>query len=340
MHKRDFRSDNTAAPSREILDALMAAAANANDPYAADALTARVRERLGAIFEREVEIFPLVTGTAANALTLSMVTRSFGRILCHAESHIMTDECGAVEFISNGGRLEPVAGANCKLTPQALRGTDVEDDVHRLRAGALSISQATEQGTVYRPSEIGALSGFARERGIPLHMDGTRFHNALVSTGAAPAELTWRNGVDVLCLGATKGGALAAEVVVFFDRALAADFARQVKRTGHLLSKAWMISAQLQAYFADGLWLRNARHANAMAGRLAQSLLDGAGLQTQYPVEANIVFVRLAAAKAAELERRGFQFYRWDQSQDPLARFVTSHRTNESDVDALVECIA
>lgn len=337
---RDFRSDNIAIPSRQMLDAIAAAAGAHHDPYGTDEITARLRDRLGMIFDKEVEIFPIVTGTAGNALALSMVMRSFGRVLCHADSHIVTDECGAIEFISGGGRVEPIAAEMCKLTPRLLELHDTEEDVHRLRIGAVSISQATERGTVYSATEITGISAFSRSRAVPLHMDGTRLHNALVSTATSASALTWRSGVDVLCLGATKGGALAAECVVFFDRTLAQDFGRQVKRTGHLLAKGWLISAQLEAYFQDDLWLRNARHANAMAKRLGEALSGNPRCAIEYPVEANMVFVRMDEALAEALEKAGFGFYRYDGGPNPLARFVMSHSTGEADVEALVECLA
>lgn len=337
---RDFRSDNIAIPSPQMLEAIAAAAKGHHDPYGKDGITARLRDRLGRIFDKEVEIFPVVTGTAGNALALSMVMRSFGRVLCHADSHIVTDECGAIEFISGGGRVEAIAADMCKLTPRLLQLHDTEEDVHRLRIGAVSISQATERGTVYSAGEIAGISAFSRSRAVPLHMDGTRLHNALASAEASAAALTWRSGVDVLCLGATKGGALAAECVVFFDRSLARDFSRQVKRTGHLLAKGWLISAQLEAYFRDDLWLDNARHANAMATRLGEALSSNPRCAVEYPVEANMVFARMDEGQAEKLEKEGFGFYRYDNAPDPLARFVMSHSTDEAAVEALAECLA
>ena len=339
MMSHDFRSDNSAPPSPEIVQAVLAASTVGFSPYANDTITGRVRERLGELFEREVDIFPVISGTAGNALVLSMVARAFGKIFCHADSHIMIDECGAVEFFSHGSRLVPLPGEVGKITAGEIAALDEPEDVHRLRPAAISVSQATERGTVYSVDELKALGASAGQRGLPLHMDGTRFPNAMASLKASAAALTWQSGVDVLCLGATKGGAIGAEAVVFFDRTLARDFGRQVKRGGHMVSKAWFLSAQLEAYLQNDLWLRNAVHGNLMARNLADGLASAVGLAPEFPVEANMVFVRMSESQVQRLEAAGFVFYRWDNQERPLVRLVTSHATSRGAVEALVDTL-
>src|SRR6185312_1799022 len=247
-------------------------------------------------------VFPVATGTAANALALAALTPPWGAIYCHEAAHIQSDECGAPEFFAAGAKLLPLAGEDAKLMPATVEAALLERGVvHHVQPSALSISQATEAGTLYRPAEIAALGALARRHGLALHMDGARFANAVAALGCAPADLTWRAGVDALSFGATKNGALAAEAVIFFDPAKAADLAYRRKRAGHLFSKMRFLSAQLDAYLADGLWLRNARHANAMAARLGQGLARLPGARLVHPVEANEVFVELAEASIAAL---------------------------------------
>lgn len=336
----DFRSDNSAPPSPSIVQAIMAASTEGYSPYSNDVITARLRDRMGALFDRDVEIFPLITGTATNALILSMVARSFGKVYCHADSHIVVDECGAVEFFSAGTRLAALGGVGGKITVQDIEANDEPEDVHRLRAGAISITQATERGTVYAVDELKDLADAARGRGIPFHMDGTRLSNALVHAKITPADGTWASGIDVLSFGATKGGALGAEAAIFFDKALARDFSRQIKRSGHMVSKGWFLAAQLEAYVTDDLWLRNATHGNAMATRLADGMAGALGLRPEFPVEANIVFVRMPEDRVETLEQAGVQFYRWDRAETPLLRLVTSHATTVKDVDTFIAVAA
>ncbi|PWC32730.1 beta-eliminating lyase-related protein [Azospirillum sp. TSO35-2] len=334
MH--DFRSDNVAGAAPQVMTALATAATGTAAPYGNDPWTARVTERLCAIFETEVAVFPVATGTAANALALSALVPPFGAVLCHEEAHVTVDECGAPEFFTAGGKLVPLPGDHGKLTPEvvtrcvAKAGVGV---VHRVQPAALSLSQATEAGTVYRPAEVEALVEAAHANGMAVHMDGARFANAIARLGCAPADVTWRAGVDVLTLGGTKGGCLAAEAVVFFNPAMAEDFGYGRKRAGHLVSKMRFLSAQLDAWLDDGLWLRLAAHANAMADRLAAGLTALPGVALAHPVEANELFVRLPAPAAEALEAAGYGFYRWD---DGTARFVTAFDTPASAVDGLL----
>lgn len=332
----NFASDNTTGAAPEILAALAAANEGPAMPYGDDPWTARVEARLAEIFETDVAAFPVATGTAANALALSVVTPPYGVIYCHPESHVQTDECGAPEFYAGGAKLWPVGGAHGRIDAgeltAAITGAGV---VHHAQPAALSLTQLTEAGTVYSLDAVAELAGIAHGHDLAVHMDGARFANALVMQGVSPAEAAWRAGVDVLSLGATKNGAWAAEAVVFFKRDMG-DFAFRRKRAGHLFSKLRFISAQLDAYLADDLWLRNARHANAMAARLAAGVADTPGATILHPVEGNEIFVTLPRAVIAGLEADGFQFYHWGDPATPTVRLVAAWNTAEADVDGFV----
>jgi len=329
----NFCSDNVAGAAPEIVAALANASTGSAMPYGADEWMARVAGRLAEIFEREVAVFAVATGTAANSLALATLCPPWGAVYCHDEAHINVDECGAPEMFTAGAKLVALPGPHGKLeaaTVEQALANGHRGVVHRVQPAALSLSQATESGTVYTPAEIGAMAEIARRHGIGLHMDGARFANALVHLGCTPAELTWRSGVDVLSLGATKNGALAAEAVVFFDPARAADFAFRRKRAGHLFSKMRFLAAQLDAYLADGLWLRLARHANALAARLAGGLAGVPGVALLHPVEANEVFVTMPAPMQDALRAAGFQFYGWP---DGSVRLVTAFDGRAADID-------
>lgn len=333
----DFRSDNVAGAAPQVIDALAAASTGSASPYGEDALTKRVTARLAEIFETQVTVFPVATGTAANSLALSALVPPWGAVYCHEESHIHMDECGAPEQFTGGAKLVPIAGPGGKLEPAALSAAVARAGigvVHRVQPSALSLTQATEAGTVYRPDEVAALVEVAHAGGMAVHMDGARFANAVARLGCAPADITWRAGLDVLALGATKGGCLAAEAVVFFNPALAEDFAFRRKRGAHLFSKMRFLSAQLDAWLNDDLWLRLARHANAMADRLSQGLAALPGAELAHPVEANEIFVRLPEPTIAALEAAGYGVYRWDGN---LLRLVTAFDTPQSAVDGLLE---
>jgi threonine aldolase len=333
----NFRSDNVSGIAPEILAAI-AAANNGDAPsYGADPITDRVARRFTEIFEREVAVFPLATGTAANALALAAVTPPWGAVYCHEESHVQTDECGAPEFYAGGAKLIALPGADAKLSPAAVEARMIEQDVvHHAQPAAISISQATEAGTLYTPAEVTALGALARRRGLALHMDGARFANAVAALACTPAEITWRAGVDVLSFGATKNGALAAEAVIFFDPAKAADFAYRRKRGGHLFSKMRFLSAQLDAYLADDLWLRNGRHANRVAARLADGLAQIAGARLRHPTQANEVFVELPEKAIRALAQAGFGFYRWGGESSLCLRLVAAFDSRLEDAEALI----
>ncbi len=338
----NFASDNHYGASSQILEALVAVGQSPAPAYGADSLTARVRERLSGIFEREVAAYPVINGTTANSLSLATLVPPHGAILCHEEAHIAVDECGAPEFFTHGAKLVPIAGDDAKLTPGAIERTlkhFQKGFVHHAQPLAISLTQATELGTVYTPEEIKAIAQVARGHGMKLHMDGARFANALVGLGCTPAELTWKSGVDVLSFGATKNGALAAEAVVFFNPGDAADFEYRRKKSGHLISKMRFVSAQLDAYLADGHWLANARRANALAQRLAQGLARARAVSVAHPVSANAVFARMPASLAARLRAAGAVFYDWGAPKDGevLARLMLSFATPEEDVAKLIE---
>jgi threonine aldolase len=332
----DFRSDNTHGAHPEIVEALARASRGTQTSYGDDELTARVRERCRAIFEHDVEIFPVLTGTSGNALSIASMTPPWGGVFCHEDAHIQRDELGAPEFFTNGAKLFPIAGANGKLN-----ASDVDRWIHAIgeegrtaTPSCVSVTQATEAGTVYALEELRAIGEVARARGVGLHMDGARFANALVSLNCTPAEMTWRAGVDVLTFGATKNGAMAAELIVVFKPELAEQIAPRWHRSGHRLSKMRFLSAQLDAYFENDLWLRSARHANAMAQRLARGLDE-----VIRPVEANVVFARFSAERAKALHAAGFEFYDWGIFGPGSVRLVTGWSTTEEHVDAFLNAV-
>jgi threonine aldolase len=325
----DFRSDNTHGVSPEIIEALARANCGTMASYGDDAITARVRDRCRELFECDLEIFPVVTGTAANALSIASMTPPDGRIVCHHDAHIHLEELGAAEFFSGGAQLVPLAGADGKLH---------HDDVAAIETfSCLSLTQATEAGTLYRIEELHALGELAHARGAGVQMDGARFANAIAALGCTPANLTWRAGVDILSFGVAKNGAIGTEVIVVFRKDLAANLAPLWQRSGHRLSKSRFLSAQIEAYLTDDLWLRNARHANAAAARLADGIRGY--LEILRPVEANIVFVRIEPARAAALRRQGFDFYEWELFGTGAVRLITSFDSTIAEVDAFIAAV-
>jgi threonine aldolase len=338
-----FTSDNAFGVAPEILDAIARANVGAAGSYGGDEITARLQRRFSDVFACDVAVFPVATGTAANALSLATLTPPYGAIFCHEEAHVNVDECGAPEMFSGGAKLVPLCGANGKIDADAFGealGDYRKGDVHQVQPACLTLTQSSEAGTVYTPDELKRLASLAHGRGLAVHMDGSRFANALVSLGCTPAEMTWKAGIDVLSFGATKNGALAAEAVVFFDPAKAADFAFRRKRGGHLFSKMRFLSAQLEAYLDGDLWLRLARHSNAMAARLAKGLGGMEGVEFASPVEANEIFVRLPLAMIDRLRSAGAEFHPWPKSGDGAAgatvRLVTSFATQDADVDTFL----
>lgn len=339
----NFASDNAYGAAPEILTAVAAANAGTARSYGEDVLTKRSNARFGEIFEREVFAFPVVTGTAANSLALATLCPPHGAIFCHEESHVATDECGAPEFFSHGAKLVTLKGEDAKFTPAAIEAQlpNFQRGVHSPKPSAVSITQASERGTVYRPDEISAISQCANRNGMKVHMDGARFANALAHLKCKPADITWRAGVDAMSFGASKNGALAAEAVIFFNQDDVRDFEYRRKKAGHLVSKMRFISAQLEAYLADDLWLKLAARSNALAARLADGLSQIPGAETANPVQANAIFVRLPDAAVAHLRAAGAQFYDWEPSSGgkTLVRLVLSFATPESDIARFLDAI-
>jgi threonine aldolase len=333
----NFSSDNVTGVAPEIMAALAAANAGTAASYGADAITERLTRRFSEVFEREVAVFPVATGTAANALALATLTPPWGVVYGHREAHFQVDECGAPEFYTGGAKLRPLDGAHGKITAAdldaAIMGWGV---VHHAQPAAVSLTQSTEAGTVYQAAEIEAIAEVCRRHKLALHVDGSRFANAVAALNRSPADLTWRAGVEALSFGATKNGAMAAEAVVFFDPAKAADFGYRRKRGGHLFSKMRFLSAQLEAYLEADLWLRNAGHANRMATRLAEGLAPLPGARLLHPVEANELFVELPDPVIRGLFADGFQFYRWDNETSVVVRLVTAFDTTPAAVEAFL----
>ncbi|MBU6297744.1 MAG: low specificity L-threonine aldolase [Alphaproteobacteria bacterium] len=337
----NFASDNAYGAWPEIVAAIAAAASGAVPSYGDDALTQKIRNRLCDLFACDLAVFPVISGTAANALALATLVPPHGAVVCHREAHIAVDECGAPEFFTHGAKLIALEGEGAKLAPDGVERALAHFQkgfVHHVQPMALSITQSTELGTVYTADETKALSALAHAHGMKVHMDGARFANALCRMGCTPAEATWQAGIDVLSFGATKNGALGAEAVIFFHPEDAGDFEYRRKKAGHLISKMRFVSAQLDAYLTGDRWLVRAGRANALARRLADGLGRIAGVEIAYPVEANAVFAWLPDAIAAGLRAKGAVFYDWGPPQGgrTLVRLVASFATPEEDVDRLL----
>ena len=334
----NFRSDNETPAAPEIMDALVEANEGMAHSYGDDDWSARLEARLREVFECPLAVYPLVSGTAANALAVAQTTPSYGAVICHEDSHLHTDECGAPEFFAGGAKLLTLPGENAKLAAGAVadriaKAAHFGD--HASKPTLLSLTQATEFGTVYALDEIRGLAGTACSAGLRVHMDGARFANALVTLGCSPAEMTWRAGVDFLSFGATKNGALMAEALLVFDPALADELGRRRKQSAHLISKMRYLSAQLIAYLEGDLWLRLAANANARASHLADGLAAIEGIDVLYPVQSNEVFVHMPTALAEALRGAGFEFYGWP-GRPNVCRLVTAHCTQAGEVDDLL----
>ncbi|MDD8022596.1 MAG: low specificity L-threonine aldolase [Paracoccaceae bacterium] len=344
----NFASDNTAGVAPQIMAALAAANVGHMPSYGADTLSAAVTARIREIFEApEAAVYLVATGTAANALSCAVLTDPWGAIFCHRNAHIEEDECGAPEFFTGGSKLVLVDGAHARMTPEALAQTIAHTGrggVHNVQRGMVSITNATEAGTVYSAANVAALAQVARNFGLPVHMDGARFANALVAAGCTPAEMTWKAGVDVLSFGGTKNGCMGVEAVVIFDPKRAWEFELRRKRAGHLFSKSRFLAAQMQAYLEGDLWLDLARQANAMAARLSTRIAALPGATLVHPTDANEVFAAFPRAAHRRAQGAGAAYYLWpfDQPLDgdaaePLAaRMVTSWATTEAEIEAFV----
>ena len=336
--KLQFSSDNTAGICPEALAAFNAANRGFQPSYGNDDLTHAVCDRLREVFETDCEIFFVFNGTAANSLALASLCQSYQGVICSDCSHVETDECGAPEFFSNGSKLLLSPNRHGKLTAQGVREVITRrSDIHYPRPRVLTLTQSTELGTVYQLGEIAGLSRLAHEQGLKVHMDGARFANAVASLGCSAADMTWRAGVDVMCFGGTKLGLPVGEAIVFFDRGMAEEFAYRCKQAGQLASKMRFLSAPWLAMLEQDAWLNHARHANAMARRLADHLGAIAGAEMLLPTEANGVFVNLPDAAVQALRDAGWVFYTFIGGG---ARFMCSWATEEAAVDALAADMA
>lgn len=339
-----FGSDNQSGASSVVLEMMTLANRGYTQGYGNDQWTRQATDALKRTFACELEAYFVSTGTAANALALSCLVQPWEAILCHHQAHILLDESTAPELFTGGARMIPISDGSGKITAAHLHnyfrkaGKDIP---HNPRAGAFSITQTSEIGLVYSPDEIKALSDVCRTNGVFVHMDGARFANAIASLGCSPAESTWKSGVDVLCLGATKCGALCAEAVVFFDLDLAAAFIHRRKRSGHLLSKGRVFGSQFVGWLQDDHWLDLARHANRQAAKIAAALSGLEGLKIVWPVKSNEIFLTMPATLADQLKDAGVDFHAWNagglpkdvalQTSEIFVRLVTSFETQDND---------
>ena len=334
-----FASDNVTGACPEVMDAVVDANSGIATSYGDDEWSSRLQTKLSEIFETDVEVFLAVSGTASNALALSALAPVFGKIYCHELSHINTDECGAPEFFTGGAKLIPMRSSNGRIKANELAETiRGSGNVHVTQPSVVSITQSCETGTVYQLDEIKAISKIARKHKMSVHMDGARFANALASLDVSPAEMTWKSGVDVLTLGGTKNGCLAAEAIIFFKPDMVGNFPYLHKRSGQLLSKMRFISSQLEAYVTDDLWIRNAQHANSMAKILSEGLNAFSNIELAYPTQSNEVFVYLPRELIDYLNNAGYDINE-EELDGKAVRFVTAWNSELKDVDRLLEVI-
>jgi threonine aldolase len=333
-----FLSDNAASPCPEVLAAVSAAAPAATAGYDGDDWSRRLDAAFGTLFGAPCTVLPVSTGTAANALALSVLVPPFGAVVCHTDAHIHVDECGAPEFYTGGAKLLLVPGADGRVTPAAIDAALAghRGDVHQVQVRALSLTQATEAGTVYAPAALADLGAHARAKGWRVHLDGARFANAVASLGCHPGDISWRAGVDILSFGTIKNGGLSAEAIVVFNQGLVEELRFRRKRAGQMPSKGRFQAAQLLAMIEDGVWLRNAARANAGAQQLAAAAAD----RLVWPVEANEVFVRLRPGEPERLRAEGFGFYDWGAAGSGEARFVVAWDTPQAHIDLLARRLA
>ena len=334
-----FASDNVAGACPEVLDALMKANEGNSAPYGNDDYSKVLQEKFSEIFEKEVIVYPTASGTAANALALSTMTPVFGNIYCHKLAHINTDECGAPEFYTGGAKLIPLTGINGKITPEELEknisGTGI---VHHTQPSSVSITQVCETGEVYELDEIKKITDVAHKHKLNMHMDGARFANALVALNCTPAEMTWKSGIDVLSFGATKNGCIAAEAIIFFKPELVGNISFLMKRAGHLLSKMRFVSAQLDAYISNDVWLKNAKQANEMGKKLSDGLVKHNSIKLAYPTQANEVFAKFPREMIEHLNSLGYKMNE-DELDGQAVRLVAAWNTLNSDVESFLESI-
>lgn len=333
--KEQFGSDNYSGICPQVLQAIIEANEGTVPAYGDDDYTHEVSNKIREIFECECEVFFVFNGTAANALSLASMCQSYHSVICHETAHIETDECGALEFASNGSKLLLGYGENGKLNPTSIEELATKrEDIHYPKPKVISITQSNEVGVVYSIKEIKAIKKVANRLNLRIHMDGARLANALVSLGCSPAELTWKAGVDVLSFGGTKNGLAFGEAIVFFNKALAEDFEYRVKQAGQLASKMRFISAQWLGFLKDDVWLENARHANELATYFSSSIEGLSGVHVMFPVDANEVFLKLKPEIEVELKKRGWEFHAFIGGSN---RFVFSWYSTKQRVDELIQ---
>ncbi|MBA1249093.1 MULTISPECIES: threonine aldolase family protein [Pseudomonas] len=337
-HSQQFASDNYSGICPEAWAAMAEANHGHDTAYGNDAWTARAADHFRELFETDCEVFFAFNGTAANSLALAALCQSYHSVICAETAHVETDECGAPEFFSNGSKLLLAPTTQGKLTPDAIRQIATKrKDIHFPKPRAVSITQVTEVGTLYSLDELNAVADTCRDLGLRLHMDGSRFSNAVASLGCTPAEVTWKAGVDVLCFGGTKNGMAVGEAILFFNRELAEDFEYRCKQAGQLASKMRFLSAPWVGILENNAWLRYAEHANHCAQLLADLVKDVPGLSLMFPVQANSVFLQLSEPALERLRARGWRFYTFIGSGG--ARFMCSWDTQESRVRELAQDI-
>ena len=336
----DFASDNAAAIFPEAWAMLKEANIDDVSSYGDDRWTSRACDLVRETFETDCEVYFVFNGTAANALALAQLCRSYHSVICHEHAHLQTDECGAPEFFTKGAKLLLASGANGKIDIDlAAEIIARQCELHSQKPRAISITQSTEFGTLYTRDEIQALSEFAQQRSLLVHMDGARFANAIAALGCAPKAITWQSGIDVLCFGGTKNGTAAGELVIFFKKELGREFDYRVKQAGHLASKMRFLAAPWLGLLSDGVWLRNAQHANRMATRLAERLRSEAKIDIVFPVEANAIFLRLNEQLAKRLHERGWEFYRFIEPD--VHRLMCSWSTTDGSIaDFVADAVA
>ena len=334
-----FASDNVAGACPEVLEALLKANEGDSAPYGNDDYSKSLQKKFSEIFEKEVIVYPIASGTAANALALATMTPVFGNIYCHKLAHINTDECGAPEFYTGGAKLIPLVGVDGKIVPgeleQNISGVGI---VHHTQPSSVSITQVCETGEVYELDEIKEITKVAHNHNLNMHMDGARFANALVSLNCTPAEMTWKSGIDVLSFGATKNGCIAAEAIIFFKPELVGNLSFLMKRAGHLLSKMRFVSAQLEAYISNNVWLDNAKNANEMGKKLSEGLIKHNSIKLAYPTQANEVFAKFPREVIEHLNSEGYKMNE-DELDGQAARLVAAWNTKISDVENFLETV-
>ena len=331
----EFASDNTIGICPQALAALKAANHGAAESYGDDEWMQRLRGLVRDVFETDCDCYPVFNGTAANALALAQLCQSFHSVVCHQQAHIQTDECGAPEFFTGGSKLLLVGGTAGKIDLREVEAMIArQPELHAHKPRVISITQATELGTVYTPDEIDAIAAVARQRQMFLHMDGARFANAIATLKCAPREITWHRGVDVLCFGGTKNGLAAGELVIFFNKEIAREFDYRLKQAGQLASKMRFLAAPWIGLLADGVWLKNASHANNMARALAERLQRETSCEIVFPIEANAIFLRLSDSLVQKLHGRGWHFYKFVEPD--VYRLMCSWATGDQEIDQLI----